>query len=290
MGRKGLGKGVGSLFGDVSIDDIAPSPADNSEKILEIEWSKIEPNKNQPRKNFDMEKLEILAESIKEHGIIQPIVVTKISDNRYQIVAGERRWRAAKIAGLDTIKAIVKEYSMETVSEIALIENLQREDLNPIEEALGYNTLMKKYNFTQEKISKRIGKSRSAIANSLRLLSLDDEIKEYLTSGEITSGHARAILALSDGNMRHKLAEKIVAEGMNVRQAEKWVKDLQEEKPKSVKEKSNVDAELEKIQTKMAASLGTRVKIMAGAKKGKIEIEYYGNEDLERLMDILISE
>lgn len=290
MGRKGLGKGVGSLFGDVSIDDIAPSPADNSEKILEIEWSKIEPNKNQPRKNFDMEKLEILAESIKEHGIIQPIVVTKISDNRYQIVAGERRWRAAKIAGLDTIKAIVKEYSMETVSEIALIENLQREDLNPIEEAQGYNTLMKKYNFTQEKISKRIGKSRSAIANSLRLLSLDDEIKEYLTSGEITSGHARAILALSDGDMRHKLAEKIVAEGLNVRQAEKWVKDLQEEKPKPVKEKSNVDAELEKIQTKMAASLGTRVKIMPGAKKGKIEIEYYGNEDLERLMDILISE
>ena len=216
MGRKGLGKGVGSLFGDVSIDDIAPSPADNSEKISEIEWSKIEPNKNQPRKNFDMEKLEILAESIKEHGIIQPIVVTKISDNRYQIVAGERRWRAAKIAGLDTIKAIVKEYSMETVSEIAL--------------------------------------------------------------------------ALSDGDMRHKLAEKIVAEGLNVRQAEKWVKDLQEEKPKPVKEKSNVDAELEKIQTKMAASLGTRVKIMPGAKKGKIEIEYYGNEDLERLMDILISE
>ena len=259
--KKGLGKGLDALLGDYQ------QPPEES--VKEIDVNLIDTNSSQPRKSFDKEKLDELANSIKNHGIVQPIVVRRTGE-RYNIVAGERRYRAARIAGLNKVPVVVKDMDDYQVMEVALIENIQREDLNPIEEAQGYNTLMKKYNFTQEKISKRIGKSRSAIANSLRLLSLDDEIKEYLTSGEITSGHARAILALSDGDMRHKLAEKIVAEGLNVRQAEKWVKDLQEEKPKPVKEKSNVDAELEKIQTKMAASLGTRVKIMPGAKKGKI--------------------
>lgn len=278
LGKKGLGGGVDALFSEIDLDD-------SENQVLELKISEVEPNKNQPRKYFDEEKLEVLAASIKEHGIVQPIIVTKITSNRYQIVAGERRWRAAQLAGLDKVKAIVADYSKQTVAEVALIENLQREDLNPIEEANGYQTLMTQYKLTQEKISERIGKSRSAIANSLRLLSLSSEIQAYLISGELTSGHARAILSLPTEELQNKLAMKIISEGMNVRQAEKWVKDVQsDEKP--VKEKTAVQLEIENIQSKIADSLGTKVKISHGAKKGKIEIEYYGNDDLERLIKI----
>lgn len=284
--KKGLGSGVNALFND--FDSAKFSEPINGEKIVELKWSEIEPNKNQPRKNFDDEKLMTLANSIKELGIIQPIVVTKITENRYQIVAGERRWRAAKLAGLDTVKAIIRDYSMETVSEIALIENLQREDLNPIEIAQGYRTLIDKYNFTQEKISERIGKSRSAVANSLRLLSLDEEFQNYVSSDKISEGHARALLSLDNYSMRKKLLEKILNEGLTVRQAEKWVQDCKKEKP-AAKEKNAVDLEIENISSRISDSLGTKVKISHGAKKGKIEIEYYGNDDLERLMDILIT-
>jgi len=277
MAKKGLGKGLNVLFSEEN-----PSTIENG--ILELKITQIEPNKNQPRKTFDAEKLEILAESIKEHGLIQPIIVVKTESGSYSIVAGERRWRAAKKAGLSTIPVVVKDYSAQTVTEVALIENLQREDLNPIEEALGYRSLIDEYELTQEEISKRIRKSRSAIANSLRLLSLEDELQKYLISGEISEGHARAILSLNGLVLREFLLNRIIDDGLNVRQAEKLAKDLQKVKEERPKEITVYDIELERIKNKLEQGLGTKVKIQNGAKKGKIEIEYYGNEDLERIL------
>lgn len=277
MGRKGLGKGLDVLFSDEN-----PSSIDSG--ITEIKITQIEPNSNQPRKNFDTNKLEILADSIKEHGLIQPIVVTAADNGRYIIVAGERRWRAAKRAGLKTLPAVIKNYSPQTVTEVALIENLQREDLNPIEEALGYKSLIDEYNLTQEEISKRLGKSRSAIANSLRLLSLEGEIQKYLISGEISEGHARAILSLNGFVLREFLLNRIIDDDLNVRQAEKLAKDLQKVKEEKSKTVNAYDIEIDRIKNKLEQGLGTKVKIQHGAKRGKIEIEYYGNDDLERIL------
>lgn len=277
MAKKALGKGFGTLFGDETAVSIETG-------VTELKITQIEPNANQPRKTFDQEKLAILAESIKEHGLIQPIIVVKADENTYTIVAGERRWRAAKKAGLTTIPVVIKDYSSQTVTEVALIENLQREDLNPIEEALGYKSLIDEYSMTQDEISKRIGKSRSAVANSLRLLSLEDELQKYLISGEISEGHARAILSLNGYVLREFLLNRIINEGLNVRQTEKLAKDLQlvkEEKPKVV---TASDIEIERIKNRLEQGFGTKVKIQHGNKKGKIEIEYYGNDDLERIL------
>ena len=279
MAKKGLGKGLDVLFNEEnsgSIDD----------GVIELKITQIEPNANQPRKNFDKDKLDILAESIKEHGLIQPIIVVKSDNGFYTIVAGERRWRAAKKAGLTTIPAVIKNYSAQTVTEVALIENLQREDLNPIEEALGYKSLIDEYSLTQDEISKRIGKSRSAIANSLRLLSLEDELQQHVISGEISEGHARAILSLDGFTLREFLLNRIIEDGLNVRQAEKLAKDLQKPKTEKTKEVSVYDIELDRIRSKLERGFGTRVKIQQNAKKGKIEIEYYGNEDLDRILSL----
>ncbi len=275
--KKGLGKGLDMLFSD-------DNPVSIESGITDLKLVQVEPNSNQPRKTFDNEKLEILADSIKEHGLIQPIIVVKNKKGNYTIVAGERRWRAAKKAGLETIPAVIKDYSDRTVTEVALIENLQREDLNPIEEALGYKSLMDEYKLTQDEISKRIGKSRSAVANSLRLLTLEKELQKYLISGQISEGHARAILSLNGEVLREFLLNRIIDEGLNVRQAEKLAKDLQvvkEEKPKKV---TAADIEIEKIKNRLEQGFGTKVKIKNGASKGKIEIEYYGNDDLERIL------
>lgn len=277
MAKKGLGKGLDSLFSDDN-----PGSIDNG--ISELKITQIEPNKNQPRRNFDSEKLDILAESIKEHGLIQPITVTKNDNGLYTIVAGERRWRAAKRAGLTTIPSVIKDYSKQTVTEVALIENLQREDLNPIEEALGYKSLIDEYHLTQEEISKRIGKSRSSIANSLRLLSLEEEFQKYIISGEISEGHARAILSLEGSVLREFLLNRIIEEGLNVRQAEKLAKDLQKVKEEKKAPPSAYDIEIERIKNRLEQSFGTKVNIKHGNKKGKIEIEYYGNDDLERIL------
>lgn len=279
MVKKGLGKGLNVLFNEENATSI-------NDGIVELKITQIEPNKNQPRRNFDQEKLDILADSIKEHGLIQPIIVIKRDDGVYTIVAGERRWRAAKKAGLTSIQAVVKNYSNQTVTEVALIENLQREDLNPIEEALGYKSLIDEYNLTQDEISKKIGKSRSAIANSLRLLSLEEELQQYIISGEISEGHARAILSLNEFVMREFLLNRIVEDGLNVRQAEKMAKDLQKTKKEKTNEISVYDIELDRIKNKLERGFGTKVKIQHGAKKGKIEIEYYGNEDLERILSL----
>ncbi len=283
MAKKGLGKGLGALFTDENSVSI-----DTETGIAELNILEVEPNQNQPRKTFDEDKLAALAESIREHGLIQPIIVTKNSLGTYTIVAGERRWRAAKKAGLTKISAVIKEYSDQTVTEIALIENLQREDLNPIEEALGYRSLMQEFNLTQEQISQRIGKSRSAIANSMRLLSLEDDLQKKIISGEISEGHARAVLSLESPVMREFLVNRIIDEGLNVRQAENLAKELQKEpkQKKNMKRDSAYDIELERLQDRLASKFGTKVKIQHQAKKGKIEIEYYGNDDLERILNL----
>ena len=276
MAKKGLGKGLNSLFNEEDIEEVTSEITKSSEgDIKKVRMSLIEPNKKQPRRHFDEEKITALADSIKEHGLIQPIIITPSDNNMYKIVAGERRWRAAKKANLKEIPAVIRKYSEEQVAEIALIENLQRENLNPIEEAIGYNLLMDEFNLTQELISQRVGKSRSAIANSLRLLSLEDEIQKMLILGTLTSGHARAIA----------LSKHIIEDNLNVRQAEALAKQLQKKKPQKKKsEKTAYDIEIEKIQNTLSSAMGTKVRINHTAKKGKIEIEYYGNEDLERVL------
>lgn len=289
MAKKGLGKGLGSLFDDNNIiDDIITQEAPDNKGITTVSISSIEPNKKQPRRQFDKEKIDALANSIKENGLIQPIIVTPSKNGMYKIVAGERRWRASKKAGIKEIPAVIREYSDEKIAEIALVENLQREDLNPIEEALGYKTLLEEFNLTQELVSKRIGKSRSAIANSMRLLSLEDQIQKLLISGEISSGHARAILSVDDNELRLALSKRIIEDSLNVRQAESLAKQLQKKKPPSKpSKKSAYDIELENIQNTLSSNLGTKVKISHTDKKGKIEIEYYGNDDLERILKLI---
>ena len=286
MAKKGLGKGLNSLFNEEDIEEVTSEITKSSEgDIKKVRMSLIEPNKKQPRRHFDEEKITALADSIKEHGLIQPIIITPSDNNMYKIVAGERRWRAAKKANLKEIPAVIRKYSEEQVAEIALIENLQRENLNPIEEAIGYNLLMDEFNLTQELISQRVGKSRSAIANSLRLLSLEDEIQKMLILGTLTSGHARAILSLDDKELRIALSKRIIEDNLNVRQAETLAKQLQKKKPQKKKsEKTGYDIEIEKIQNTLSSAMGTKVRINHTAKKGKIEIEYYGNEDLERVL------
>ena len=282
MMKKGLGRGLGSLF-----EENAPEPDEDS--VVNINLNNIEPSKDQPRKQFDKEKLEALADSIRDNGVIQPIIVVKNGD-RYKIVAGERRWRAAKSAGLTTIPAVIRNYSDSEVAQIALIENLQREDLNPIEEAVGYKTLIDKFKMTQEDVSSKIGKSRSAIANSIRLLSLDEPIQSKLITGEITSGHARALLSIEDKETRLILLDSILEKGLNVRQTETLAKQLQKAVP--VKKKKIIDeqvmAEIEAAENRLSSHFGTKVKLIHNEKRGKIEIEYYGNDDLERILQLLM--
>lgn len=287
MAKKGLGKGLGSLFSEDDVKQVTAEPSAVKEgDISTVRMSLIEPNKKQPRRHFDEEKIAALSESIKEHGLIQPIIITPSDNGMYKIVAGERRWRAAKKAKLKEIPAVVRSYNEEQVAEIALIENLQRENLNPVEEAIGYNLLMEEFNLTQELISQRVGKSRSAIANSLRLLSLESDIQKMLIDGTLTSGHARAVLSLDSSELRKALAKRIIEDNLNVRQAEALAKQLQRKAPqKKSKVKSAYDIELDSIQNKLSTAMGTKVKINHSAKKGKIEIEYYGNDDLERILE-----
>lgn len=277
MAKKGLGKGLDALFAE-----------EEKQGITEVKITEVMPNKDQPRKFFDEEKLQALADSIQEHGLIQPIVVTKKGDS-YIIVAGERRWRAAKKAGIKKIPVLIRDYTDLAVREIALIENLQREDLNPIEEAMAYRQLMDEHSLTQEEISVRIGKSRSAIANSVRLLTLDDMTREKLIAGEITEGHARCALSVPEGPVREFLIARVIEDGLNVRQTELLAKDLTKTAaPKTKKQETTAyKIELEKISNSLAEYLGTKVKLSGNNKKGKIEIEYYGNADLERLLELI---
>jgi len=289
---RGLGKGLSALFSETEEDYgksliFDEAEAAKGESVSEIEIGKIFANPNQPRKVFDETALNELAQSIKKHGVIMPIIVNRAGD-RFMIIAGERRYRAAKIAGLDKIPAIVKNYSERQIKEISLIENLQREDLNPIEAATAMKALMNDYGLTQEDLADRIGKSRSAIANTLRLLSLMPEVMRLVESGELSAGHARALVAVP-GLDQKKMAETAVKEGLSVREVEKRVKDYfipPEEKAKK-KMKTELSAELKELIGDMQRVFGTKVNAIGNDNKGRIYIDYYTRDDLDRLGELL---
>jgi len=280
--RKGLGRGLDALISSADTLDNA------RDSVLEVKINDVEPNAEQPRKVFDQEKLQALAESIKEHGVVQPIIVRQ-DGNRYVIVAGERRWRAAKLAGLKTIPVVIKELSSKQVMEIALIENLQREDLNPIEEAEAYQKLMDEYSMTQEEVAKLVGKSRAAIANSVRLLSLAKEIQEMLVDGRLTSGHARTLVTIEDPIKQKELAEIIAKKGLNVREAERLA--AQESKRSSVKKvrTRKEDLEMTQLVEDLRTLFGTKIDLHHGKDRGKIVIEYYSKEEFDRIIDLLLN-
>ena len=280
--NKGLGKGLGALLGDFNEEPLEKS----AYQMLPI--YKIEPNPDQPRQDFDEEELQALADSIEIHGIIQPLTVRELPSGYYQIIAGERRWRAARIAGLSDVPAVIMEANDRKVKELALIENLQRQDLNPVEEALGYDSLMRDYELTQEEAAKRVGKSRPAVANALRLLNLPAEVLEMVRSGKLSAGHARAVLVLKTEKKQLEAAQKISALGLSVRQAELLCKNMAKEAPVKVEsEVIHVDyvAECEK---QLSKQLGRGVKIINGKRKGKFELEFYGQEDLQILLEALM--
>ena len=274
--KKGLGKGLGALITSADTGDTG---------VKEIRLNDIEPNSTQPRKEFNDEKMAQLAQSIKQHGVVQPLIVQR-DGTGYKIVAGERRWRAAKIAGLKTVPVIVRDLSDKQVMEIALIENLQREDLNPIEEAEAYNKLIDDFGMTQEEISATVGKSRPAIANSLRLLSLQEKIRKLLIEGEITSGHGRALLAIEEKSLQFKAAEEIIRKQLSVRETELLVKGLKTKK-KTKKKKNDDAAEYRAIEDRFREVFGTKVKIMNNQKNGKIVIEYYSLDELDRIISLV---
>lgn len=294
--KKGLGRGLGALFDDSKsekssegfdfLSDLSDTEIADSDSIKMIKVRDIEPNKNQPRKTFDKEKLEILSSSIATHGIVQPILVKPNINGTYMIVAGERRWRAAKLAKIKEVPCVIRQLDEPAVMEIALIENLQREDLNPIEEAEGYRRLMETCELTQEEVAEKVGRSRSAVANSLRLNNLSERVKQMVIDGKLSQGHARALLSITDDNEQFELAKFIIEKGLNVRQVEKLVSDTSEnkKKPKTKQVTGMMKKYFSEVENDLGSRLGTKVKISEGANKGKIEIEYYYKDDLERIL------
>ena len=274
-----LGRGLDALISTKEVH------TDGSSTINEIELDKISPNPNQPRRDFDPESLRELADSIAEIGIVQPITLRKMEDDTFQIIAGERRWRASKLAGLREIPCLIKDFDDQKVSELALVENLQRDDLNPVEEAEGYRYLLETFSLTQDEIAKKVGKSRSAVANSLRLNNLCDDVKELLRDNKLTQGHARALLTLDKG-LQIEYAEKIISEDLNVRQAEALAQKSQVKKNASKPKSINPMTQkyYKDLEGSLSSRFGTKVKISEGSKKGKIEIEYYSKDDLERIL------
>ena len=279
--QKGLGRGLGALLGDFAEE----SNEKSAYQLLPI--YKVEPNPDQPRQDFDEEELQALADSIAEHGIIQPLTVRELNSGYYQIIAGERRWRAARLANLSEVPVVIIEADDKKAMELALIENLQRQDLNPVEEALGYRSLMEDHGLTQEEAAKRVGKSRPAVANALRLLGLCPEVLEKVRTGELTAGHARAVLTLKSDKKQQEAAQKIIALGLSVRQAELLCKNMTREAPKPEPVTFAVDyvAECEK---QLSKHLGRGVKIVNGKRKGRFELEFYGQDDLQILLDALM--
>ncbi|MDY3828973.1 MAG: ParB/RepB/Spo0J family partition protein [Clostridium sp.] len=275
MVKRGLGKGLGALI-----------PEEKKESSLMIDINKIKSNSEQPRKNFDNDKILELSESIKVHGIIQPLIL-KQNNDEYIIIAGERRWRAAKMAGIKEVPAIVMELSDKDILEISLIENIQREDLNPIEEAIAYKKLLTDFEITQEQLSERLGKSRTVITNSMRLMKLDERVQQYIIEGVLSEGHGRALLSIKDNNdLQYEVAQKTIDDGMSVRQLEKLIKSgVLERKPK--KKQKELNPYYRDVKDKLQNHFGTKVNINANKGKGKIEIEYYSEEDLQRILDII---
>ena len=308
--RTGLGKGLGAIFGDEVMESAAEEqeakhqaksksaqePEQKEEendigKELMVKVTAIEPNREQPRKDFNEEAMEELAESMKVYGVLQPLLVQKKGDY-YEIIAGERRWRAAKLAGLKEVPVVIREYTKQQTMEIALIENVQREDLNPIEEAKAYQRLIQEFELKQEEIAARVGKNRVTITNSMRLLKLDERVQDLLIQNQITGGHARALLSVEDGQLQYELAGKIIAENLSVRETEKLVKSLS--KKKNPKEKKVEDESLTLIfhdlEERMKSAMGTKVSINRKDKnKGRVEIEYYSESELERIVELIES-
>ena len=288
--NRGLGRGLDALFGafdeENGYKNIPTQKAEKGTGVLELEIGKIKPNPNQPRKNFDIDALNELASSIKIHGIVQPIVVNKQSNDEYLIIAGERRWRAANICGLKTVPVIVKNYTEKQVKEISIIENLQREDLNPIEAARAIKELMDEYGLTQELVSERIGKSRSNIANTLRLLTLYPDVIKMVEEGKLTSGHARCLVVIEDKNQQIKLAQAAVSRNLNVRDLEKLVKNYTNPTKKVVvKEEQSI--ELKELINQMQKTFATKVSAIGNDNKGRIYIDYYNRDDLDRIAELL---
>ena len=277
----GLGRGLNALLGD---PDLHPQ----GEGSVSLPISQVEPGLNQPRKRFEAEALSDLADSIRIHGIIQPLTVRRLASGYYQIIAGERRWRAAKEAGLTEVPAIIIEADDRKVMELGLIENLQREDLNPAEEARGYQSLMEDYGLTQEQVAQRMGKSRPAVANTLRLLSLSDDLMQLVEEGQLSAGHARAILGAPSAELQRQAAKRVVEEQLSVRQTEALVKALQKEKREKQKPAGeDLSLYLGELEKELSGRLGRKVKISHRGKKGRIELEYYNSQDLEGLLTLL---
>ncbi|HEY8443563.1 MAG TPA: ParB/RepB/Spo0J family partition protein [Clostridia bacterium] len=282
--RKGLGRGLDALFSD---NDYAARAVDNKvETETEIEIHKIFPNPNQPRRTFDEQSLSELADSIKIHGVIQPLIVTK-RDDKYMIIAGERRWRAAAKAGLLKVPVIIKDYSEQKISEISLIENLQREDLNPIEAAKAIKRLMIEYNYTQEQVAERLGKSRPAIANTLRLLTLDQQIIDMIMDGRLSAGHARALLSLENPEQQIKLAHAAVEKQMSVRDLENAVKKALNPKAEAPKAQPQQSLELKELINDMQRVFATKVTAIGNENKGRIYIDYFSKDDLDRICELV---
>ncbi len=322
--KRGLGRGLGAFFGEETVEEVvkehraeygAAEPESVKEKTEEekvssgkmktavkaekpeeqkeitIKLSKIEPNREQPRKDFNEEQLQELADSIKKYGVLQPLLVQK-RENGFEIVAGERRWRAAKLAGLKEVPVVIREYSPQQAMEIALIENVQREDLNPIEEALAYQRLMQEFQLKQEEIAERVSKNRTTITNSMRLLNLTPEVRQMLVENRITSGHARALLGVEDPKLQLELAQKIEQNHLSVREVEKAVKLLGKEKKEKKKKPADEALELifHDLEERMKTAMGTKVNISRKDKnKGRIEIEYYSESELERIVELIES-
>ena len=290
---KGLGRGIGNLIPeetkdekDVVVKEVVKEVVVKEPAEVKVRMSQVEPNKEQPRKYFDEDALIELSESIKQYGVLQPLLVQK-KDNYYEIIAGERRWRAAKLAGVKEIPVVIKDYSDQEVMEIALIENIQREDLNPIEEAQAYQRLIKDYRLKQDEVAEKVSKSRAAITNSLRLLKLDKRVQEMVMEGKLSNGHARTIISIEDGDKQYAIAQKIFDEKLSVREVEKLMRE-QDKKGKQPKELPENDFVYRDLEEKLSKSLGTQVTIKNKSNnKGKIEIQYYSQSELERILEFL---
>ena len=296
--RGGLGKGLDSLIPDMNVGGASTPKTEVKTKIVEkvvekpvevkVKLSKIEPNKEQPRKNFDEDALIELSESIKQHGVLQPILVQE-RKGYYEIIAGERRWRAAKLAGLKEVPVIIKKFTEQQIVEISLIENIQRENLNPIEEAIAYKRLLTEFNLKQDEVAERVSKSRTAVTNSMRLLKLEERVQQMVIEGKISTGHARALLGIEDAEIQYQAACRVFDEKLSVREVEKLVKSMNTPK-KEVKKPEINQVIYDDMSEKLKQIMGTKVSILPkNNEKGKIEIEYYTSEELERIIDLFMN-
>lgn len=282
--KSGLGRGFDAIFADNSVEDISSGVSTVKVKLIDIE-----PNRDQPRKQFDDEALTELSNSIAQHGVLQPLLVRPMPDGGYQLVAGERRWRASRMAGLTEVPVVIRDLTDSQVAQLALVENLQRENLNPLEEANGYKELSDKFGYTQEKISEIVGKSRSAVANALRLLNLSESVQEMVSSGSLSMGHARALLSVEDGKTQKEIAKLVVQNDLSVRETERLVRNAVKEKAVGKKTKKR-NPYYDEAELALSQILGRKVKITKSSKKGSLEIEFFDDSDLKKLLKIFDNE